>query len=292
MATNSLIAFPEEKNKRKGLLLSLLLHALLILLVILPFIKYPIPPPGQEGILVSLGVPDQGEGDDMPETQPVEKVIPTPVAESPKKVEPVAAKKEPVVEKKVLTTEDPQVVAIRQAKEAETKKQQEEAIRKQKADAEAKRIADEEARQKAEAEAKKKAEYDQQKKQYGTLLSGSGKGETGKPGNQGDPNGDPKATNLKGVSTGSGMVGGGLGSRGVTYEPKISDNSQKVGKVVVNVCVDKTGKVISAEYTQKGSTTTDSDLRALAEHSARKFVFTASSIEKQCGTITVDFKVR
>jgi TonB family protein len=88
------------------------------------------------------------------------------------------------------------------------------------------------------------------------------------------------------------MVGGGLGSRGVTYEPKISDNSQKVGKVVVNVCVDRSGKVISAEYTQKGSTTTDSDLRELAERSARKFVFTESGIEKQCGTITVDFKVR
>jgi TonB family protein len=88
------------------------------------------------------------------------------------------------------------------------------------------------------------------------------------------------------------MVGGGLGNRGVKYEPTISDNSQKTGKVVVNVCVDKSGKVISAEYTQKGSTTTDSDLRALAERSARKFVFSESTIEKQCGTITIDFKVR
>ena len=143
-----------------------------------------------------------------------------------------------------------------------------------------------------QAEAKKKAEYEQAKKQYGTLLSGNGKGETGTPGNQGNPDGDPNATNLKGVSTGSGMVGGGLGNRGVKYEPTISDNSQKVGKIVMNVCVDKSGKVISAEYTQRGSTTTDSDLRDLAERSARKFVFTESTIEKQCGTITVDFKVR
>jgi hypothetical protein len=88
------------------------------------------------------------------------------------------------------------------------------------------------------------------------------------------------------------MVGGGLGSRGVKYEPTISDNSQKTGKVVVNVCVDKTGKVISAEYSQRGSTTTDSDLRGLAERSALKFVFTESAIEKQCGTITIEFKIR
>ncbi len=281
-----------EKNKRKGWIGSLLIHALMVLLLILPLLQFPIPPPGQAGILVSLGVPDQGEGDDMPETQNIEKVEPKPASEPVKAVVPVQVKKETPAERKVLTTEDPQAIAIKKAKEAETKRQQEEAVRKQKAEAEAKRKADEEARQKAEAEAKKKADYQQSKKQYGTLLSGSGKGETGTPGNQGSTDGDPRATNLKGVSTGSGMVGGGLGSRGVSYEPKISDNSQKVGKVVVSVCVDKSGKVISAEYTQKGSTTTDSDLRELAERSARKFIFTASSIEKQCGTITVDFKVR
>jgi hypothetical protein len=191
-----------------------------------------------------------------------------------------------------MTTEDPQAVAIRKAKEQEAREKKEEEDRQTRAEAEAKKKAEEEARLMAEAEAKQKAEYEQAKKQYGTLLSGSGKGETGTPGNQGSPDGDPNATNLKGVSTGSGMVGGGLGNRGVKYEPTISDNSQKVGKIVMNVCVDKSGKVISAEYTQRGSTTTDSDLRDLAERSARKFVFTESTIEKQCGTITVDFKVR
>jgi TonB family protein len=291
MVSKSFI-IPEEKNRRRGLVVSLLIHALLLLLLILPFIRFPIPPPGQQGILVSLGEPDQGQGNDTPETQPIEKVEPKPVAEPPKKVEPVAVKKTVAAERKVLTTEDPAAVAIRKEKEAEKKRQQEEALQRQKVEAEAIRKAEEEARLKAEAEAKKKAEYEQAKKQYGTQLSGGGKGETGTPGNQGSPDGDPNASNLKGVSTGSGMVGGGLGNRGVTHEPKISDTSQKAGKVVVNVCVDKSGKVISADYTQRGSTTTDLDLRALAESSARKFVFTESTVEKQCGTITVDFKVR
>jgi hypothetical protein len=262
-----------------------------LLLLILPFIRFPMPPPGQQGILVSLGVPDQGEGKDLPETQPVEKVTPKPETQAPRPAA-TPVTKQPEQERKVLTTEDPQAVAIRKAKEKEAREKKEEEDRMQKAEAEAKAKAEEEARQKAEAEAKKKSEYEQAKKQYGTLLSGSGKGETGAPGNQGDPSGDPNAQNLKGVSTGSGMVGGGLGNRGVKYEPTISDDSQKVGKVVVSVCVDKSGKVISAEYTQRGSTTTDTDLRELAERSARKFIFTESSIEKQCGTITVDFKVR
>ena len=290
MGTRTLI-LPEDKNRRKGIIWSVIFHLLLLLLLILPFIRFSVPPPGQQGILVSLGVPDQGQGNDLPETQLIEKVEPKPEAQLPR---PAATPviKQPEQERKVMTSEDPQEVAIRKAKEREAREKKEEEDRQTRAEAEAKKKAEEEARLIAEAEAKKKAEYEQAKKQYGTLLSGSGKGETGTPGNQGSPNGDPNATNLKGVSTGSGMVGGGLGNRGVKYEPTISDNSQKVGKIVMNVCVDKSGKVISAEYTQRGSTTTDSDLRDLAERSARKFVFTESTIEKQCGTITVDFKVR
>ena len=100
------------------------------------------------------------------------------------------------------------------------------------------------------------------------------------------PNGDPNADNLKGISTGSGKIGGGLDGRGVKYEPRIQENSQKTGRVVVNVCVDGNGNVISAKYTQKGSTTTDAGLRQIAEENAGKFKFTASNVDQQCGTIT------
>jgi outer membrane biosynthesis protein TonB len=290
MSTKTLILPNEEKNRRKGLAVSIIIHILLLLLFLLPFIRFPVPPPGQQGILVSLGIPDQGQGDDRPETQPEEIVEPKPPAQTPPPV--AAAEKKPEQERKVVTTEDPAALALRKKQQEESQKKREADAQKQRAETEAKKKAEEEARVKAEAEAKKQAEHEQAKTQYGTLLSGTGKGETGTPGNQGSPDGDPNASNLKGVSSGSGMVGGGLGSRGVKYEPKISDNSQKTGKVVVNVCVDKSGKVISAEYTQRGSTTTDSDLRSLAERSAMKFIFTESAVEKQCGTITVNFEVR
>lgn len=148
-----------------------------------------------------------------------------------------------------------------------------------------------EAKKKAEAEAKKKAEYEKAKKQFGDSFGG-GKGETDSPGNQGDPDGDPDASRLEGISTGSGVVGGGLGDRGVVYEPKINDNSQKTGTVVMRVCVGRDGQVVSADYTQKGSTTADSELRAIAIRSAKRFKFSKSTVDKQCGTITIDFKVR
>lgn len=289
--SKSLTLLPEEdKNRRKGLVGSIILHLLLLLLLLLPFIRFPIPPPGQQGILVSFGVPDQGQNDDRPDTQNKEQVTPTPPVTESKPVEKPVAPQASAADRKVLTTDEAQDVTIRKAKEAETKRLQEETQRRREAE-EAQRRADEEARKKAEEEARKKAEYEQSKKQFGTLLSGSGRGETGTPGNQGSPDGDPNASNLKGVSTGSGRVEG-LGGRGVKYTPTIKDNSQVAGRVAVDICVDRSGKVISAKYTQHGSTITDSNLRALAEESARKFVFTESETEKQCGKIIVDFKIQ
>jgi hypothetical protein len=65
-----LILSPEEKeNKKRGLIFSIIFHIAFLLLALLPFFNFPIPPPGQEGILVSLGIPDVGEGDDRPKTQ-------------------------------------------------------------------------------------------------------------------------------------------------------------------------------------------------------------------------------
>jgi hypothetical protein len=192
-----------------------------------------------------------------------------------------------------VTKDEPDLVAIQKKKQEEDARKQEVEAERQKRVEEAKKKAEAEAeaKKKADQEAQEKAEYEKAKKQFGDSFGG-GKGKTDKPGNQGDPNGDPDAKKLEGISTGSGMVGGGLGDRGVLFEPKISDNSQKTGTVVVRVCVDRNGDVVSADYTQKGSTTADSELRQIAISSSKKFRFSKSSVDKQCGTITIDFKVR
>ena len=298
-----ILSSEEQKNRRKGMITSIAVHLLLFILLLLPFLQFPIPPPGQKGILVNLGIPEQGQGQDRPETQNIAKVTPTPPkAPAPQpKVVPVKAMTKPVEpqSRPVVTTETPQEIAIRQQKEreaalraAEERRLREAEEARIRAEEEARRQAEEEARRKAEEEARQKAAYEKQKKQFGDLIGGSGKGNTSTPGNQGDPDGDPDASKLEGISTGSGMVGGGLGKRGVLHEPDIRDNSQKTGRVVVRVCVDSAGDVMSANYTQRGSTTTDAELRSLAIRSAKRFKFTTSEIEKQCGTITIDFKLR
>ncbi|MEP7321667.1 MAG: hypothetical protein ABI761_07095 [Saprospiraceae bacterium] len=296
----------ERRDQKVAFWTSSIINVLLLLILFLPLLKFPIPPPGMEGILVSFGLPDQGKGDDKPMTQnETKEVPPLPPSESkPEKPKPDEVKAPPVKpenskptkapDPKVLTTEDPDVAALKKKQKEDALKASEEEKTRKAAEAEAKRqVAAEQARKQAEADAaaKEKADLENAKKQYGDVF-GSGKGSTTKPGNQGDPNGDPNSDNLKGISTGSGKVGGGLNGRGVAYEPNISENSQKTGRVVINVCVDNKGKVISAKYTQKGSTTTDATLRQISEDNALKFKFTASNIDQQCGTITFDFKVK
>ena len=60
MTIDDIHSFQEEKNRRRGMIISVVLHILVILLALLPFLTYPDPPPGQEGLLVNLGLPDEG----------------------------------------------------------------------------------------------------------------------------------------------------------------------------------------------------------------------------------------
>lgn len=136
----------------------------------------------------------------------------------------------------------------------------------------------------------------EQKKKYSGLFgkgnaSGNGNGNNNPDGKAGDNGGLPDGKALDGLSKGTGRVGGGLNGRGIVYTPEFKDKSQRTGKVALIICVDKNGKVTGADYTQKGSTTSDSYLISLATKTAHEYRFSKSDIESQCGTVTIDFKV-
>lgn len=322
---DTVITPKEIQNKKKARLAVIVYSTIVLMLLIYPFITYLNPPPGQEGIMVNLGLPDVGQGDENApkqdaappiaeaETEEVEEAQPEEVAEpEPPQPDPVPEpkKEEPVETKDVVKTEDPEAIALRKKKEKERKerdeKRRKEEAAKKKADAEKRKK--EEAKRKAEAEKKRKAEEAKRKAEAERAAKekaaadlkaslgggfGGGRGNTGSSGNQGDPNGDPNASALEGISTGSGKVGGGLGDRGITRSPAAKSTcGNKGGRVVVRVCVDNNGKVISAEYTQSGSNTSDSCLRTTAIRNAKKWGFSKGIAEKQCGTITYDFKVK
>lgn len=171
----------------------------------------------------------------------------------------------------------------RKVEEQQRLKQQRLEAERQKA--EAKRLEEEKKAQEAEELAEKK-------KLFGDGFSDAVPGNNDAAGQQGDPNGKIDADYRLGQAQGAGEVGAGLSNRGVVHTPKILDQSQKTGTVVVTVCVDEQGQVISAHYTQKGSTTVDANLMSIAVQGARKYKFTPSDIEEQCGTITIHFKVQ
>ena len=335
----------ERKNKRKGFYTSLFLHIIILVLAIIPFLTYPDPPPGQEGILVNLGMPDVGQGEENapaaksppaePEPEPKRETPPPPPEPEPEP-EPTPPEPEPIPEpepeptppKEVITDDNSKEIALKKEKERQRKEEErqkrlekerkerleEEAERKKKAEQDAKRKREQEARRRAEEEAREKAEEERRAREAAEAKrkaeaaaraeaedligglgggSGSGKGNTGKPGNQGNEDGKPNSDNLEGVSAGAGSsVGGGLGGRGILNAPKVNDDFNKPGRIVLKVCVDSNGTVTEADFTQRGSTTTDSQLVRIAKRNAMKYRFSRGSMDKQCGTITYVFKVK
>lgn len=124
----------------------------------------------------------------------------------------------------------------------------------------------------------------------------SEQGTGGKNGDQGAPNGDVNSKNMADYSYGKGNKGVGYDLAGRKHKTlaQPDDNSQSTGKVVVRIKVDRNGKVLSAQFQQKGSTATDPTLRRKSEDAAMKAVYNAdpNAPEEQWGTMVFDYSVQ
>ena len=320
----------EEENRSKGLIVSLVFHAALVLAMLLyTFDKKPeaIDVPaiqldwGGGGDNAAAGKPDEGQGnkaapqgqqmEDPSVTEPVED--PAPAPSKPSTPPPAASKPSPAeTPVNTPTVADPNVAALKKAQE-ETRRKQDEANKQRQAQEDATRAAEAERQRQAQAVADQKRrdqeERDKKKGQFGGTFgkpgaTGTGQGNTGKPGNQGTPggtgdnpfgksSGDGGGTG-GGSGTGTGVsIGGGLSGRKVVSRPRIVDTSQKVGTVVIEICVDVSGNVTQADYTQRGSTTTDTELRNKALAAAKQYRFAASTGGgSECGPVTFTFKLQ
>ncbi len=108
-------------------------------------------------------------------------------------------------------------------------------------------------------------------------------------GNQGNPNGD----------TGKGVLGGGdgdwsLANRLLLEPPRITDKTQEEGKVVLNIYVDRKGKVTRVTPNLSKSTTTNQELFDIAKKAAMRAKFNADSDAaiEQKGTMTFNFVLK
>lgn len=136
--------------------------------------------------------------------------------------------------------------------------------------------------------------------------NGGGDGNSGHEGNDGRPDGNPNTHGNggtgggdgggdgpgKGPGKGSGNGGYGfsLAGRAVISPPPLSKDTKEEGKVVVEITVDKNGKVIKADPNGRGTTTSSPMLKAKARQAALATTFNVSGeFEEQKGTITIIF---
>lgn len=277
----------DKKEKRRVMWFSIALHTLVILLLFMPWFNASAKqdPDQLSGILVQFAL-DEGAASSKASTS---------------KSKPEVPPKKEIKEEKAVATKPSKAVKV----ESENRQEKSDVVAvkekvtnkddaAEKARAEANKKAAEEAAKKAaeEAEAKKQAEYESSKSKFSGLFGSGASDKKDGTTESGNPDGDPDASKLDGLTSGTGSVGNGLGGRRILFEPTIKDNSQKSGKVVIRVCVGPDGDVISKKFTQLGSTTTDSHLVDLALKNVSKYKFNKSEIPKQCGDIVIDFKLK
>lgn len=122
---------------------------------------------------------------------------------------------------------------------------------------------------------------------------GGNEGVAGGSGDQGRPGGDPDSKNYEGAGGrgGSGVsISRGLQGRRITGLPSFEDDFNENAKVAVDIRVDESGRVTSATYQPRGSTTSNASLKAIAIRKAHQVKFNSGS--ESAGTLIFNFKLR
>jgi len=282
-------------ERRKGLAGTSLIHLGVFMVLLIVGFSVPKPPEQERGILVNFGTGETGIG--LIEPSPPASNEETAVAQPAKTAE------KPVKEDALLTQnfdkESPEVKKV--DPEAERKKKEQiEATRIRQAEIEAEKV------KKAAEDAEKKRAAEEQKRisdivnrtknalatSKNTGTNTTGEGITGGQGNQGVPTGSVNSkVRGEGSGTGDKGISYDLQGRGFQLLPPPKYDYQGEGKVVVEVSVDRTGKVTQAIPGAKGSTTLDEYLLTVAKEAALKAKFDpkpdAPMVQK--GTITYNF---
>jgi protein TonB len=269
-------------HKRKSFTLTSVLLAILIILLFYVGLTYLDPPP-ESGISVNFGTMDTGSG----KVQPREKVktAPKPVEKPKEEVKQEVPQEKQDATEEVLTNDidDAPVIPTRK----ETPKKPEKTT-----------TAEEEVKKPAEKPKPSKSTTDA----LSSILNGpksdgtksAGEGPDGTSGDKGDPKGDPYATSYYGgPGTGSGGVGYGLNGRGKPTYAITPQECNEAGRVVVQIKVNREGRVIQANPGIRGTTNNHPCLLEAAKRNAMSFRWRSDSKApaSQIGFIELNFKL-
>ncbi|MBQ0028949.1 MAG: TonB family protein [Paludibacteraceae bacterium] len=286
----------EEKSKWFGGVASFLFHVAVLLILLFVYMRNETPVQEEDGVPVSMGMPDQG-GPDFFEPTPASEV--PEVAEAQPQSSELAASQAPDLPTQEI--EETVTVPTSKEKKKEQEKIDQELLAQQKAQKEAERLRKEEELRKKE-EARKKAEEEEAARQRAQNATNIFKKKT-------DANGGGADANSKGTGNGAnpgnqgapdGKSGGGLGGNGNRFDlagrtivgslPRPAYTVNEQGSVIVNVEVNSEGTVVAATV-QRCKGITSKVLKDAAVAAAYKAKFNYKKGPNQKGTITYEFKL-
>lgn len=295
------------ESQRSGIIYTVLIHACILLFLLMLTLSTDIPPTSTEGLLVDFGYSETGKGEEEPSAvySKNDNLYKPPVQVSQKATSTAQPqiKSGDIKEEDLLTQDQEATIALR------SKKVEKKIVEKKTPDPaielEKKRKQEEIAQQKLEEQNLQKKMKEEQmigninsrvKNAFGGGLTDNGstsqgEGNTYGPGNQGDPNGQPGVKRYgPGGGTGN-NISYNLSGRQARFLPKPAYPGNEGGIVVVEVTVDKLGKVSAVRAGIFGSTSSDPDLLEAATKAARaaKFNVDDNAPAFQKGTITYHF---
>ena len=246
----------EKKDKGIAVVGTIVVHALAVLILFLMAFRTPLPLPGEEGVEVDLGMMDQGMGNIQPEKPAI------PQAAQPQQEQEKS-------EEENLTQNNEEAPAIEKPKPQKPK--------------------EEKPVEQPQPAVNQKALF----KGSDSPQAGGSEGITGQPGDQGKPNGLAGIKQYEGNGGKGNGPGYSLGGRGAKSLHRPSDDFSEEGTIVVDIWVDRSGKVVRAEVATKGTTLINAAMREKAKQAALLSAFASDpdAPEEQKGTITYTFVI-
>ncbi len=268
----------DENNYPKAFLATGIILAVVI--AICYFIVFKMPAKeedGTGGILVNYGTVDEGKGSDYMSTEEPS------VAEHANNVKPDKVTPAPPIDQPTPTDNNSKAVVTQNTEDAPEVSNTTKTATTVKA--------------KEEVSKAKPAPVVNQNALYkGKTNNGTGEGDgTGNvPGNQGKPTGSTLTNNYNGTGSGNGGNLTGMPQRNFITKPGVSDVNRRIGKVVVDLRVDKNGNVVYARAGARGTTITDADLLQKCEDAVKsaKLNSLESAPDLQQGTVVFVFRVQ
>lgn len=256
-----------KNEKKRGLRTSLAVHASLILLALIPFMKDEIIPPEDEWRVVEIAFVNSDISSGMSSEAPKEvKELPEPEVEKElvkKSVEVTQPESSPVVTDDIETEVVIEDNFSEDAEEVILENDEEEIIEEEEVVEEAEEEAVEEVEPGLESTDGKDGEGDE-----GVHISGK---ELGKMDFEGD----------------------GVFGRKVIYRADVKKITEREGSVVINLCIDRLGRVTHAAFNKENSSIEDPEYvrRAMKVASDYKFEKDYSAPMTQCGKLTFTFHI-